>query len=101
MTEYTIEQGLGVRERMNLLAAVNGPATLALFDALDVPVGARCLDLGCGAGQVTMELARRTAPTGSAVGIDLDEAMIEIQSCREIDLFARCVGRPAGKRGRR
>jgi SAM-dependent methyltransferase len=78
VSEYTIEQGLGVRERMNLLAAVHGPATLALFDLLGVPAGARCLDLGCGGGQVTMELGRRTAPTGSAIGIDLDEALIEV-----------------------
>jgi ubiquinone/menaquinone biosynthesis C-methylase UbiE len=78
VSEYTIEQGPGVRDRMGLLAAVNGPATLALFDALGVPVSARCLDLGCGGGHVTMELARRAAPMGCAVGIDLDEALIEI-----------------------
>jgi SAM-dependent methyltransferase len=78
VSEYTIEQGLGVRERMNLLAAVNAPATLALFDMLGVSVGARCLDLGCGGGQVTLELGRRTGPTGSAIGIDLDEALIEV-----------------------
>lgn len=78
MSEYTIEQGIGVRERMNLLAAVNGPATLALLDALGVSEGARCLDLGCGDGDVTMELARRTAPTGRAIGIDLDDALLEV-----------------------
>ena len=78
MSDYTIEQGLGVRERMDLLAAVNGPATAGLFDMLEVSAGWRCLDLGCGGGHVTMELARRTAPSGGAVGIDLDGALIEL-----------------------
>jgi SAM-dependent methyltransferase len=77
MTDYTIEQGPGVRERMNLLAAVHAPTTLALLDSLGVAEGARCIDLGCGGGHVTMELGRRAGPAGCAVGIDLDEALLE------------------------
>jgi hypothetical protein len=49
VTKYTIEQGLGVRERMNPLAAVAAPTTPALLDSLGVAEGARCIDLGCGA----------------------------------------------------
>ena len=51
---------------------------MALLDALDVAAGARCLDLGCGGGHVTMELGRRSGPTGSVLGIDLDEALLEV-----------------------
>jgi SAM-dependent methyltransferase len=72
MTEYTIDQGLGVQQRMNLLAAVRGPTTLALLDSVNLPKGARCVDLGCGGGHVAMALARRVGPSGSVVGIDLD-----------------------------
>jgi SAM-dependent methyltransferase len=78
MGDYTLEQGLGVRERMDLLAAVHGPATTAVLDRLGVAEGARCLDLGCGGGHVALELARRVGPTGQVVGIDLDEALLVI-----------------------
>src|SRR5260370_23987375 len=78
VTGYTIEQGLAVRERMNLLAAVWAPSTLTLLDELGVAQGGRCIDLGCGGGHVTIELARRAGPEGCAVGFDLDEALLEV-----------------------
>ena len=41
-------------------------------------MGARCLDLGCGSGDVTFELARRTGPGGHVTGVDLDEVKIAL-----------------------
>src|SRR5260221_4878450 len=38
----------------------------------------RCLDLGCGGGEVTFDLARLVWPTGSVVGIDMDESMLAL-----------------------
>jgi SAM-dependent methyltransferase len=78
MTGYTIDQGLGVQERMNLLAAVREPATMALLDAVNLPNRARCVDLGCGGGHVAMALARRVGPSGSVVGIDLDRELLAV-----------------------
>jgi SAM-dependent methyltransferase len=78
VTDYTIEQGLGVRQRMDLLAEVRWPATERLLDSLELREGARCVDVGCGGGHVTVELARRVGPTGFAIGIDLDEALLEV-----------------------
>ncbi len=37
-----------------------------------------CLDVGCGGGDVTRELARRTGSTGLVVGLDMDPEQIEI-----------------------
>jgi ubiquinone/menaquinone biosynthesis C-methylase UbiE len=37
-----------------------------------------CLDLGCGAGDVTFELAGRVAPGGTVVGIDMDEEQLAV-----------------------
>jgi SAM-dependent methyltransferase len=37
-----------------------------------------CLDVGCGIGAVTFQLARRVGPSGRAVGIDRDEHCLEI-----------------------
>lgn len=52
--------------------------TTALFDRLGISDGLMCLDVGCGGGDVTRELARRVAPKGKAIGADLDSTKIEI-----------------------
>ncbi|MGW5924323.1 class I SAM-dependent methyltransferase [Nocardia fluminea] len=46
------------------------------FAAAKVGAGDRVLDIGCGTGQTTREAAR-AAVEGSAVGIDISEAMLE------------------------
>jgi SAM-dependent methyltransferase len=48
------------------------PVTTRLLDRVDIPAGATCLDVGCGGGHVTLELARRVGPTGRVVGVDFD-----------------------------
>lgn len=79
MSDYTIERGLGVRERMDLLARSHEPGTRALLDLLAVPEdGARCIDLGCGGGHVTFELARRVGPSGHVIAVDLDDELLAI-----------------------
>jgi SAM-dependent methyltransferase len=62
-------------------AAVGARFGAAAIDALDPQPGARIADVGCGAGPTTIELARRVAPTGSAVGFDIAPSMVE--SARE------------------
>jgi 2-polyprenyl-3-methyl-5-hydroxy-6-metoxy-1,4-benzoquinol methylase len=86
MSDYTIERGLGVRQRMDLLAAVRGPATEQLLDSLSLDAGARCVDVGCGGGHVAIEIARRVGPGGSVLGIDLDEALLGLARSTAIEL---------------
>ncbi len=74
---YVIRGGLEGRERLRVLCRVMWPTTSRLFDAIGIPEDARCLDLGCGSGDVTLELAR-LAPKGRAVGTDLDAEKIEL-----------------------
>jgi ubiquinone/menaquinone biosynthesis C-methylase UbiE len=69
---YIIRGGLEGRERLRVLARAMHPTTAALFDRIGIGPGMTCLDVGCGGGDVTCELARRTAPGGRAVGIDMD-----------------------------
>jgi SAM-dependent methyltransferase len=38
----------------------------------------RCLDLGCGGGDVTLALARLVGPRGEATGLDLDSEKIDL-----------------------
>lgn len=40
-----------------------------------IPVGTTVVDIGCGAGMDLLLAARRTGPTGRAIGIDMTEAM--------------------------
>lgn len=42
----------------------------------DLPVGARVLDVGCGAGLDSLIAARRAGPHGRVIGIDFSEAML-------------------------
>jgi len=60
------------------LEAALRPHGLAALDALRPAPGERALDVGCGAGETTRELARRVAPSGSAVGLDLAEPFLAV-----------------------
>lgn len=47
------------------------------FDRLQLAPGAAVLDVGCGAGEVCVELARRVGPGGRVCGVDLSAAMVD------------------------
>ena len=42
-----------------------------MLEAAELEPGQRVLDVGCGAGSTTIEAARRVAPNGAAVGVDI------------------------------
>ena len=84
---YIIRGGLEGRERLRVLARAMYPTTAALFDRVGIVPGMSCLDVGCGGGDVTCELARRVAPSGRAVGLDRDTTKLAIAR-EEADLYA-------------
>jgi SAM-dependent methyltransferase len=59
------------------IKAERGQFTRRLIERVTPAMGERALDVGCGFGDLTMELARRVGPTGFAVGIDLSFAMLK------------------------
>jgi SAM-dependent methyltransferase len=80
MTEYLLSQQGSLeleRSRLQLLAEVHNPQTVAQLDAIGVGEGWRCLDVGAGGGAVTQMLAERVGATGSVLAVDLDTRLLE------------------------
>lgn len=75
---YVIRGGAEGRERLRVLARVNRNSTLNLLQRAGIQSGMVCLDVGCGGGDVSVEMARLVAPDGKVVAIDLDEVKIDI-----------------------
>jgi SAM-dependent methyltransferase len=62
-------------ERLRSQAQLWEGATERLLDRVSLPLGARCLDAGCGPGETMRQLAQRVGPRGRVVGIDVDETL--------------------------
>ena len=72
MSSYMIRGGQQGKARLQLLANALRPSTLTLLQSAGIKQGMVCLDVGCGGGDVTLDLARLVGPHGSVVGIDID-----------------------------
>ena len=64
------------------------------MDRAEPAPGEHALDVGCGCGGTTLELARRVAPSGAVTGIDVSEPMLAFARERAGDAAApvRIVG---------
>jgi SAM-dependent methyltransferase len=101
-SSYVIRGGVAGRERLRVLARVMHPTTASLFDRVGIRPGWRCLDAGCGGGDVTVELAERVGAAGSVVGVDLDETKLSIAredaaagGVSNVEFRRACVGADA------
>jgi ubiquinone/menaquinone biosynthesis C-methylase UbiE len=75
---YVIQGGRPGKERLRLLSSIMWPTTERLLSRAGLRPGLHCLDLGCGGGDVSRELARRVGPAGRVVGLDRDEAILQL-----------------------
>lgn len=73
MTGYVIRGGDAGRKRLGLLGRVLWPTTSELLRRAGLAPGMACLDLGCGSGEVALEIAGIVGPEGRVRGLDLDE----------------------------
>lgn len=78
MTSYVLKTGREGAQRLQLLARLHRPATARLLRKVGLARGMRCLDVGCGIGEVTLSMARAVAPSGMAVGVDLDDRYLAL-----------------------
>jgi SAM-dependent methyltransferase len=63
-------------EEQELLDRMFQPLEDLLVDAVVAGSGHRVLDVGCGAGGITLAVARRLGPKGRCVGADISDPMI-------------------------
>jgi SAM-dependent methyltransferase len=68
--------------RADALGAFSDEYGRAALDALAVVPGERVLDVGCGPGTTTVDLATSVGPTGEVVGADISPKMVEAASRR-------------------
>jgi SAM-dependent methyltransferase len=63
-----------------------GPFGQEAIERLAPRSGERILDVGCGAGDTLLEIARRLDGTGEAVGADISRPMLEVARARALGL---------------
>jgi len=69
---YIIRGGNAGAARLHVLGRATRQGSMDLIDRAGLVPGMRVLDLGCGSGDITVELARRVGPSDRVVGIDRD-----------------------------
>ena len=80
LKHYVIRGGVQGRERLKILSRVMRESTVEVFERAGIAEGMTFLDVGCGSGDVTLELARRVGPKGKVVGADIDSTKLDL--CR-------------------
>jgi SAM-dependent methyltransferase len=95
---YVIRGGKAGYERLLLLARNRWPDTLALLQRAGLAPGMHCVDLGCGGGAVSLEIAKLVGPAGGVVGVDMDSRALLQHLRRPVDLIRRMWAgvRPGG-----
>jgi 2-polyprenyl-3-methyl-5-hydroxy-6-metoxy-1,4-benzoquinol methylase len=69
-------------QRLQLQARFVNPFLPRLFEQARITTGMRVLDVGCGAGDVTLLLADQVGTSGVVVGIDNNPALLETAQAR-------------------
>jgi SAM-dependent methyltransferase len=64
--------------QQDLLDRLNAPIGEAVVARADPGPGRRALDVGCGAGATTLDMARRLGPDGGCVGVDVSGPLLDL-----------------------
>lgn len=76
--DYPIERRAGEIARLRAQGEALEPDAHALFDAIGVGPGWRCIDLACGPRGVTDLISRYVGSSGAVTGLEFDPAFVEI-----------------------
>ena len=76
--DYLFTYGTSEHQRLVAQGALLDPLTRELFAAAGLGPGARALDLGCGAGNVSLLAAELVGPAGSVLGVDTNPETVAL-----------------------
>ncbi|RII13117.1 Demethylmenaquinone methyltransferase [Streptomyces sp. YIM 130001] len=79
---YVMDSTSEETRRLQLQSAVYRQASEHLLRRAGIVPGMRVLDVGCGPGDVSMLLAELVGPSGSVIGVDLDEHLLGVAKDR-------------------
>ncbi len=79
---HRVNTGWSATEYRAIAPYIYSPeATAPILQLLGAGPGDKVLDLGCGSGEVTVEIARLVGPGGFVAGVDSSEDMVIIIYC--------------------
>jgi ubiquinone/menaquinone biosynthesis C-methylase UbiE len=81
-TAYALGHSPAEIQRLRNQGAILRPITERLLRNAGIGAGMRVLDLGCGAGDVSMLAAELVGPSGSVVGIDRNQEVLAVAKDR-------------------
>ncbi|HEY4454883.1 MAG TPA: methyltransferase domain-containing protein [Pseudonocardiaceae bacterium] len=79
---YVMGRNSAETRRLQMQADLLAPHSAHLFRLAGISPGMRVLDVGCGAGDVSMLLADLVGPTGSVIGVDIDPVVLDLARTR-------------------
>jgi SAM-dependent methyltransferase len=79
---YPLDSDERERRRLRMQSEVLVPLTERMLDRASIGPGSSVLELGCGAGDMTLLLARRVGARGTVLAVDRDPAQIESARAR-------------------
>jgi len=74
--DYWEERSASWLESEHYVAKISARFGPLAIDRLSLKPGQQVLDIGCGSGPTTLDLASRVGPDGNAVGVDISPSMI-------------------------
>jgi ubiquinone/menaquinone biosynthesis C-methylase UbiE len=77
-TNYALGHSSAEIQRLKNQAAVLRPITERLLHSAGIDPGMRVLDLGCGAGDVSLLATELIGPAGSVIGIDRNQVVLNV-----------------------
>jgi 2-polyprenyl-3-methyl-5-hydroxy-6-metoxy-1,4-benzoquinol methylase len=80
--EYVLGRTSAETERLQIQARLLAPNSVHLFRLAGITPGMRVLDVGCGAGDVSMLLAELVGPQGTVTGVDVNPAIVDLARAR-------------------
>jgi SAM-dependent methyltransferase len=80
--DYLFGSSAAETERLQLQAQILGSYTARFLDDAGIAEGMKVLDVGTGAGDVALLLAKRVGPAGAVVGVDANPEILETARAR-------------------